>query len=114
MNAIRLGSSIGEVLEVEDPVVDGRVLREFMRVRVWIDVAKPLIDGIWVPRPNRERIWLSVKYEKLQNFCYKCGVIEHEYRDCRKVRILSNRDAGKPKYGNWFGVAPVKTLRQDT
>lgn len=44
-NAIKLGEMVEEVFEVEDPWVDGVVVRSCLRVRVHIDVMKPLASS---------------------------------------------------------------------
>lgn len=64
-NITRIGNFFGEVLAVEDPVVDGRLMRHFARVRVLVDTNKSLIPGVFVPRPGRAKIWIKARYEKL-------------------------------------------------
>lgn len=44
-NASKIMGKVATVLEVEDLMVDGVVLRSFMRVRVSIDTQKPLPTG---------------------------------------------------------------------
>lgn len=69
-NGQLLGQKIGEVVGVEKPIVNGRLVRSFLRARVLVDVTRPLLEGIWVPRPNMCDLWISFKYEKLQTFCH--------------------------------------------
>ena len=28
--------------------------------------------------------WVSFKYEKLTNFCYWCGMVSHDEKECKK------------------------------
>lgn len=44
-NVSKIGEQIGQVVEVENPMVDGCMVRSFMRVRVLVDVYKPLLTG---------------------------------------------------------------------
>ncbi|KAJ1407196.1 Endonuclease/exonuclease/phosphatase superfamily [Sesbania bispinosa] len=76
-NVSRIAGMIGEVKEVEDPKVEGVLLRSFMRVRVTVNVKKPLVTGFWVPRKDLPKTWVLVKYEKLQDFCYKMWCDQH-------------------------------------
>lgn len=53
-------------------IMEGRVWRHFLCVRVLVDISQPLLIGIWVPRPNKSDLWVTIKYERLQSFSYKC------------------------------------------
>lgn len=41
-NVSTLLKKVGRVLEIEDPIVDGKIFRNFIRARVMLDVTKPL------------------------------------------------------------------------
>lgn len=112
-NAGILGSRIGDILEVEDPVVNGRVMRDFLRARVLVDISKPLMCGVWIPRPNMEKVWISIKYENLHVFCFKCGIVNHDFREYKKRRVLMSDDFGQPKYGAWLGTNPLRSRKDD-
>lgn len=45
-NASKIMTKVGEIMEVEDPMVEGCLLRSFMRVRVNFDIQKPLPTGV--------------------------------------------------------------------
>lgn len=45
-----------------------------------------------------------MKYEKLQIFCYKCGVISHDSRDCEKDRLVSVVNSENARFGSWIGA----------
>lgn len=104
-----LGEKIGDVIEVENPIVEGGLFRDFLRARVLVDITKPLVCGIWIPRPNMEKVWIECRYEKLQVFCFKCGVVGHDFRGCRMKRAMRIDDPGKPRYGAWFGTNPLRS-----
>lgn len=48
-NATTLLNKVGEILEVEDPIVEGKILRNFVRGRVRIKLAKPLPARVFDP-----------------------------------------------------------------
>ena len=77
---IELGESLGQVTPCENP--NEMVGGDFLRVHVEIDVSKPLYQGRRVVLDNNEETWISFKYEKLTNFCYWCGLISHNGKDC--------------------------------
>lgn len=109
-NILRIGARIGVVEEYERPIVNGVVMRSFLRIRVLVDVSKSLVDGFWISRPGLGRCWIQVKYEKLQVFCHKCGVINHDARDCGSEKIMSAVNPSEPRYGSWIGTLPCRVL----
>ena len=77
---IELGETLGQVIPCENP--NDLVGGDFLHVHVEIDVSKPLCRGRRVALDENEEIWISFKYEKLSNFCYWCGLISHDGKDC--------------------------------
>ncbi|KAI9116883.1 hypothetical protein K1719_012249 [Acacia pycnantha] len=100
-NAIKIGGHVGEVMMAEDPQYNGKFLRSFLRVRVVLDLRHPTACGFWLPNPDGSRVWISVRYEKLQNFCYNCGKIGHDHRICKVERLMSVVDGKEPRFGPW-------------
>lgn len=98
---LKIGGSMGSAEEVdaaEDDVGWGRCLR----IRVAIDLFKPLERGRALLLPGKS-CWVSFKYEKLPNFCYKCGRILHELKGCTgKVLNQQNHTEGVPAWGSWL------------
>lgn len=47
---------VGNIMEIEDPLVNGTLVRDFIRGRVLVDVSKPLPTGCWVPRVGLPRL----------------------------------------------------------
>ena len=80
---------------------------DFLRVHVEIDVSKPLCRGRKVALDDNNEQWISFKYEKLPNFCYWCGLISHDGKDCDLW--LAGKDIGNTKpteYGPWLRAMP--------
>ena len=81
---------LGTVIE-EDLIGNGdEAGKRYVRVRVSIVVDKPLITGFPLVRESFPTIWIPFKFEKLGNFCYGCGHIGHDIKDCpdEEVQIL--------------------------
>lgn len=74
-NAVKLTEQIGDVIEVENPLMDGTLLRTFMRVKVSINIKQPFLTGCWVPRQGLPKSWILFRYERLQDFCVNCGMV---------------------------------------
>ena len=76
-----IGSKLGEVMEVD--VSDSGVhWGRCLRVRVHIDVTKRLVRGKKITIEGEEGRWVQLKYERLPNFCYRCGFLNHTFKDC--------------------------------
>ncbi|KAH1098566.1 hypothetical protein J1N35_015487 [Gossypium stocksii] len=84
--AIRLGNFIGEFLEY-DGLTLGKENRNYLRLRVNIDVRKPL--------KRRKKIlfygkcsYVEFKYERLSLFCFFCGRLGHNDSFCEAKMAL--------------------------
>ncbi|KAI9074260.1 hypothetical protein K1719_043745 [Acacia pycnantha] len=109
-NSIRIGGYAGEVLLAEDPHYKGRFIRNFMRVRVLLDFRKSLASGFWMNKPNDVRIWITIRYEKLQDFCYSCGRIDHDYHSCRSERLMSVVNSNEPRFGSCIATSQCRNM----
>ncbi|RYR24547.1 hypothetical protein Ahy_B02g058049 [Arachis hypogaea] len=84
-----IGEMIGIVGEVEDPIKEGTLQRNFLRLRAAINITQPLQTGFWLNRGNKPKSCISFHYERLQdNYCFKCGIIGHEKRNCDKSQAM--------------------------
>ncbi|KAL5758730.1 hypothetical protein ACOSP7_021341 [Xanthoceras sorbifolium] len=79
---IFLGNFVGSVVEV-DTGSSGSYMGKYLRVRVEVDITKALRRGIRVLMGDpEEEVVVVLRYERLPNFCYFCGIIGHLVRDC--------------------------------
>ncbi|KAI9115272.1 hypothetical protein K1719_013591 [Acacia pycnantha] len=104
-NAVTIGGHVGKVILAEDPHYNGRYLRNFLHARVVLDLRKPLSYGFWLPRPDGRKVWTSIKYEKLQTFCYNCGKIRHDNRTCHSEKLMSSFNMNEPRFGAWLSTS---------
>ncbi|RYR10929.1 hypothetical protein Ahy_B05g079412 [Arachis hypogaea] len=85
-----IGDMIGIMEKVEDPIKEGTLQRNFLRLRAAINITQPLQTGFWLNRGNKSKSWISFQYERLQdNYCFKCGIIGHEKRNCDKPQAMA-------------------------
>lgn len=97
----QIAAMAGEVQEV-----DLRCLSS-ARVRVLVNILAPLTAGLYVPRSGRiTDCWVYFKYERLPNFCYRCGRLSHSTAYCmydEVPAIIAIRvDLPLQPYGPWL------------
>lgn len=110
-NIVRMGTMVGEVICFEEPRIDDCNVRSFGRIRVEVDLQKPLKAGFWLDRPgDLGRIWAKVKYEKLQSFCYGCGIVGHDVKKCKNEMAMSEVYPQVPMYSAELRVNPVRAI----
>lgn len=95
-----IGSSLGELMAVDHKNFDG-TWKQFLRVRVLIDITKPLKRKMKMKKNGGECFWIEFKYERLPNFCFLCGIIGHTERFCFKHFEGVNEETERP-YGPWL------------
>lgn len=110
INTTTILQKVGRIVEMEDSIVEGRILKTFMRAKVEIDVTKPLPSGCWVPRRDLPKIWVIYKYERLRDLCYNCGIIGHEQRTCKIPRVMSAYCSSIPKYDQNLSAQVPKSI----
>ncbi|KAG8376362.1 hypothetical protein BUALT_Bualt09G0055200 [Buddleja alternifolia] len=71
-----IGNNIGifKEGELEGPEQNWGIL---MRIRVSLNITKPLPRFMPLCSPEGEEIRVTFSYEKLANFCYFCGMLDH-------------------------------------
>jgi 14-3-3 protein epsilon len=104
---IQFANYIGAFVEY-DKNNNSSFWRQYMRIRVQIDVRRPLKKDTKVK--NKEGAWCTVKfkYEKLGVFCFVCGIMGHAENKC-EVLFSKEEDDG---VRNWSADIRAESRRQ--
>lgn len=73
-----IGNRLGEFEELDREAAWGA----YMRIRVRLNVTKTLKRVLKIQGPTGEVMVVNFSYERLPNFCYLCGKLDHIERDC--------------------------------
>ncbi|KAH9647987.1 hypothetical protein KPL70_025411 [Citrus sinensis] len=98
-----LGRKIGSVEEVQTDD-NGDCIGEYARIRVSINITQPLERILFLKQEGETDIPMPVVYERLLDFCYFCGIIGHQYKECGKYQDQPRADL---PYGSWMKAITV-------
>ncbi|KAK7858174.1 uncharacterized protein CFP56_013819 [Quercus suber] len=97
-----IGQTLG-IVESVDQSNSGDCRGWCIRVRVNIDISQPLCLGRMVNMGGSKPDWISFQYDRLPIFCYWCGLLNHDEKDC-SLWLRSKRSLRKEEqqYGGWM------------
>ncbi|XP_075663231.1 uncharacterized protein LOC142632775 [Castanea sativa] len=104
----QIGRTLGKVerVDVDD---DGFRLGGYMCIRVSMDIFVPLCRGRLVRLGGLSPQWVDFKYECFLIFCYWCGMVDHDERDCIQwMRSGETLRAEEKQYGPWLRATPKR------
>lgn len=100
----QLGNFFGEFMEY-DPKNSNSIWREYMRIRIRLDVRRPLKRKKKITRRDGSAFVVLCKYERLGEFCFVCGMLTHTERFCRK-NLESKEEYVTRDWGSWLWAPP--------
>lgn len=95
-----IGSHVGTFIRTDPANMNG-VWKQYVRIRVGLDVEKPIKRRMKVKRENGSWNWVNFKYERLGTFCFECGMLGHSDRDCEVVYANPTKTIERA-YGTWL------------
>ena len=108
-----IGAKIGEVLEVDVPE-KGVQWGKYLKVGVNVDMMKKLVRGKKVCIEEGGSRWVYFKYERLPNFCYRCGMVDHGEKEClEQAPVEESGEKGNAQYGPWLRGEPGRQASKE-
>ncbi|OMO77990.1 hypothetical protein CCACVL1_14715 [Corchorus capsularis] len=78
---IAVGEAMGPVLEVDE---DWGL---YLRIRIQVNILQSLLDDIVISTPNGDAV-VEFYYEQLPDYCWVCGLVDHQETDCPVVVVM--------------------------
>nr|XP_023926510.1 uncharacterized protein LOC112037926 [Quercus suber] len=101
-NAEIIGSSLGKVEQV-DASPTGECRGRCVRIRVALNIEQPLCRGRFVDMGATGPLWVSFQYERMPVFCYWCGLMNHDEKDCQLWTDSGETlEKESQQYGPWL------------
>lgn len=95
-----IGNFVGKYVKA-DPANFADTWKQYVRIRVNLDVQKPLKRCMKIKREGGSWSWVNFKYERLGNFCFVCGIIGHTERECNVLYAHPEKEVDWA-YGTWL------------
>ncbi|VFQ91439.1 unnamed protein product [Cuscuta campestris] len=83
-----VGKAVGSFIK-HDSIAAAQYHRSYHRVRISVDVRNPLRRRLKLTKRDGIIVWIHFKYERLNTFCFFCGIMGHLAKHCRAA-VLSN------------------------
>nr|XP_048330865.1 uncharacterized protein LOC125422765 [Ziziphus jujuba var. spinosa] len=102
--AFQIGARLGKVVK-ESITRKSVVSQRFLRFKVDIDTDNPLPAGFFLERAEGDELWVQFKFERLSDFCYKCGRLSHVTGKClfeKPAMIRASTGIETRLYGSWI------------
>lgn len=91
------------VIEKVDVGPRGFSIGKYLRVRLIIDISKPLGRGRVACMGGTKKGCVDFRYERLPIFCYWCGIVDHDDRDCLLwIDSKESLEMEERQFGPWF------------
>ncbi|TXG69285.1 hypothetical protein EZV62_004220 [Acer yangbiense] len=109
-----IGGCLGDLVDI-DVGVTGECFGKYMRLRVTIDVSKPLKRFLRLELKQGEESMLLIRYERLPEYCFHCGILGPSYQFCQLRRESDGLVSGKNfAYGPWLKATGMRDVQQVT
>lgn len=113
-NTTKIGNFIGEFLALDRSFLHARNMK-YIQVQVSLDTTQALKSGCTIKRENGDTLWISFKYERLSDFCYGCGRIDHTEKACSTTgQAVPHPLAPTSQYGQWLQATKRQSAGQSS
>lgn len=98
-----LGSKIRKMKDVATNAAED-CFGKYVRVRILIDITKHLKKILRIQQEDKKEIPVGMVYKMMLDYCFCCGYIRHQYRECAKYKGQITKDLA---YEAWLKAIPL-------
>ncbi|TXG47986.1 hypothetical protein EZV62_027280 [Acer yangbiense] len=96
-----IGQLIGNLKDI-DVGSTGEYFGKYMRLKMEVDVSKPLKRFLRLELEKGKESILLLRYEKLPEYCFHCGIVGHSYQKCGQRRDVDIGVTKEFEFGAWM------------
>lgn len=96
-----IGNIVGEFIKT-DNLTSSHKWKRSLRIKVHVDITKPLQDHVDIPRQGTTNLLTEIRYERLAEFCFFCGMLGHKVFNCIFSTDYVPIEISNCKYGPWL------------
>ncbi|MBA0568696.1 hypothetical protein Golob_006169 [Gossypium lobatum] len=104
--AIDVGNALGELITIDWKERFGG-WTEFIRLKVKINMSKLLRRAVKLVDKDRVETIGVIKYERLSDFCYACGLIGHSIKTCKNKMEVVGLTEQNLQYESWLRALTI-------
>ncbi|KAK5820108.1 hypothetical protein PVK06_025154 [Gossypium arboreum] len=104
--ALDVGNTVGELVAIDWKDRNG-VWTKFMRLNVKIEILKPLRRFVKIANKGGVKMIEVIKYKRLLDFCYVCGLIGHTIKKCQNSKAGVGVNDSNLQYRSWMRISIV-------
>lgn len=82
----------------------------FLQFKVNFVLTDPLLRGVMLRLPD-QMAWIPLKYEHLPIYCFNCGIISHQIKQCQELQAATDNNYDDLRYGVWIKASPLQRFR---
>ncbi|XP_019171421.1 PREDICTED: uncharacterized protein LOC109166976 [Ipomoea nil] len=105
----RIGDYVG-TFAATDPHNFGGGWRSYYRMRVLLNVNVPLKRRMKIIRKDGSTLWITFRYERLNIFCFCCGILGHIDKHCKKA-YEEGVEPDEYPFGAWMKAGPRRQVK---
>lgn len=95
-----IGNQVGTFLKT-DLNSASQKWEKALRIQVELNLHKPLTRSISIPCQGRPNFLIELRYERLSEFCFKCGLLGHKFQFCNAIQEKEDMVPSTLPYGPW-------------
>lgn len=100
-SATFIGNSIG-LFQKADITSTSHKWKKFLRIKVDINILFPLKSSVMLHCHGRSDVPVEIRYERLTDFCFKCGLLGHKIQNCLEAFSDMVMDSSTHLFGPWL------------
>ncbi|KAL3655056.1 hypothetical protein CASFOL_000842 [Castilleja foliolosa] len=97
-----IGNDLGTFIKAD--LSAGHKWKRSLRFQILLNTTKPLTSCILLAVGYEERYRIEIRYERLTEFCYNCGIMGHKIGGCAEKRDQEGNFPINDKFGPWLRV----------